>query len=556
MLSFKPSAVTGSNIPVRIKNALFCIPCLLFTDEALKGEHQRLKQGNAFTNEGFSRWKKQFEGVAKHEASSCHRSAVVAQALFLQGQTVQSSLSKNLEADAIKRKTEVARNRSIVKRIVDTIVFLGGQGLSLRGHRETLTSNVVNGGNFLEALKFLSMYDPTMQQHLSNVQARQCRLAGKGRRGRGSHLNFMSNDTQNKLVSIISQQITKTIVIAIEECRAWAIIVDTTPDVTSCEQVSICVRIVHINGTVSEHLLAIQKANSTTAENIFDVLFSTLQSKDVSFNKLVAQAYDGASNMSGCYNGLQALVHRRINSNVIYVHCYAHTLNLVLSDTAAVAIDTVTLFGNLEVLYVLFRKSLKAHAVFEDVQRSEGLEIRSLKRLNTTRWSSREMCIKSFIERHKSIVLSLERIQDDTTFDGKQRSEAAGLLLSINTKQFLATLYLFHEVFGRTGPLSRYLQSTHTDFSNAMTMVNAVVTSLEQMRENVGEIIRIMEQAVGDFDNVAWKPTRVCYCRTTTAAHSSNAVQDTETPLEAWERNTFYVVIDTILGSLIGTDSK
>ena len=65
------------------------------------------------------------------------------------------------------------------------------------------------------------------------------------------------------------------------------------------------------------------------------------------------------------------------------------------------------------------------------------------------------MCIKSFIERHKSIVLSLERIQDDTTFDGKQRSEAAGLLLSINTKQFLATLYLFHEVFGHTGLLSR-----------------------------------------------------------------------------------------------------
>ena len=27
----------------------------------------------------------------------------------------------------------------------------------------------------------------------------------------------------------------------------------------------------------------------------------------------------------------------------------------------------------------------------------------------------------------------------------------------------------------------------------------------------------IMEQAVGDFDNVAWKPTRICYCRTTTA---------------------------------------
>ena len=75
---------------------------------------------------------------------------------------------------------------------------------------------------------------------------------------------------------------------------------------------------------------------------------------------------------------------------------------------------------------------------------------------------------------HKSIVLSLERIQDDTTFDGKQRSDAAGLLLSINTEQFLATLYWFHEVFGYNGPLSHCLQSTHANFSNSMTMVNAV----------------------------------------------------------------------------------
>ena len=154
----------------------------------------------------------------------------------------------------------------------------------------------------------------------------------------------------------------KTIVITIEQCRAWAIIVDTTPDVTSCEQVSICVKIVHVNGTVSEHLLAIQNANSTMAENVFDLLFSTLQSKDLSINWL----HKHTSNLQR----LQALVHRRINSNVI---CYAHTLNLVLSDTAAVVIDTVTLFRNLEVLYLLFIKSLKAHTVFE-LRRAKDLK--------------------------------------------------------------------------------------------------------------------------------------------------------------------------------------
>ena len=87
-----------------------------------------------------------------------------------------------------------------------------------------------------------------------------------------------------------------------------------------------------------------QRAMETTAEeDLFTVIHTTLQSKDLSFKKLVAQTYDGASNMSGCYNGLQALIQQRINPNILYTHCYAHTLNLILSDTASVAIDALSL---------------------------------------------------------------------------------------------------------------------------------------------------------------------------------------------------------------------
>ena len=165
-----------------------------------------------------------------------------------------------------------------------------------------------------------------------------------------------------------------------------------------------------------------------------------------------------------------------------------------MSDTATVAVDVVTLFGNLEKLYVLFSKSQRVHALFEDVQKSEGLRhIRSLKRLNTVRWNSREMCIRTFVERHKYIILTLEMIQNDSTFDNKQRSEAAGLLVSINTKQFLATLFLFREIFAHTGPLSRYLQTVNIDFSKALTMIECVSSSLELMRQKAEDVIRIME---------------------------------------------------------------
>ena len=98
------------------------------------------------------------------------------------------------------------------------------------------------------------------------------------------------------------------------------------------------------------------------------VIIQAFESKNVSFEKLVAQAYDGASDMSGCYNGLQAIIKEKIGKHVIYVHCYAHSLNLVLKDTVAVDPNVITLFDNLEILHNLFNRSIKIHEYFEKAQ--------------------------------------------------------------------------------------------------------------------------------------------------------------------------------------------
>ena len=356
----------------------------------------------------------------------------------------------------------------------------------------------------------------------------------------------MSYKSQNKLISIINEHITCTIVKAIHNCRAWSLMADTTPDISHHEQVSIYVRIVHLNGHVSEHLLACQRAPGTTAEDLYGVIMSVLKLRDVSFDKLIAQAYDGASNMSGCYNGLQSLIQTRINPNILYVHCYAHCLNLVKSDAAATSVDVVTLFGNLETLYVLFTRSQKVHGLFEEVQRSQGCAIRSLKRLNTVRWSAREMCLSTFLERYECILLTLNQIQTEVSFDLKHRSEAAGLLSSIQTREFLATAFLFQEIFAKTGPLSRYLQSVNMDYAKALAMIDSVIASLERMRSAPQDIIDIMERSVQDSSSIQWKTTRVSrrMCRNTEDG------EVLETSEESWQRKTFFVALDTIIASM------
>ena len=54
------------------------------------------------------------------------------------------------------------------------------------------------------------------------------------------------------------------------------------------------------------------------------------------YDNLVVQSYDEASNMSR-YNDLQAKFKELVGKeHIIFVHCYAHTLFLVLGNTVTV----------------------------------------------------------------------------------------------------------------------------------------------------------------------------------------------------------------------------
>jgi hypothetical protein len=140
---------------------------------------------------------------------------------------------------------------------------------------------------------------------------------------------------------VIGKLVKSAIVKSINDCKAWALIADTTPDVSHHEQLSICVRIVDKYGYCFEHLLCCTRASGTTARSLFDTIMKALKAEGVTFGKIVTQTYDGASNMSGYCNGLQAIVQKEIGNHVVYTHCYAHTLNLVLSDSVRKTCDNV-----------------------------------------------------------------------------------------------------------------------------------------------------------------------------------------------------------------------
>lgn len=61
----------------------------------------------------------------------------------------------------------VDRNRQHVKVVLDIVMMCAKQDIPLRGHRET--EEAMNRENFLEIFKFISKYEPEVENRLQQL---------------------------------------------------------------------------------------------------------------------------------------------------------------------------------------------------------------------------------------------------------------------------------------------------------------------------------------------------------------------------------------------------
>ena len=83
----------------------------------------------------------------------------------------------------------------------------------------------------------------------------------------------------------------------------------------------------------------------------------------------VGFASDGASVMSGCWGGVQALLLKDFFQRALYVHCQSHRLNLVLVDVAGKLIPEVRDFFNYLGSIASFFNAVTRHGILHDVQK-------------------------------------------------------------------------------------------------------------------------------------------------------------------------------------------
>ena len=307
------------------KDSAFCLCCYLF-----KSSIGKQAGGNTFVSEGFSNWKKMslLEAHVGNHNSSHYKCYKKCEALMDGKQQIEHVFMKKNIKDRISYRVRLIAS-------VDCIRFLVRQGLAFRGHDESQESN--NQGNFIELLTFLA-------DHNEEVRAVALKNAPE-------NLKLTSPKIQKDIVNACAME-TINVIIKDMGDAVFSILVDESRDVSIKEQMVVMFRYVDKNGCVIERFIGIEHVPNTTAISLKIAIDKLFSKHGLSISKLRGQGYDGASNMSGEFNGLKSIIMKE-NECAFFVHCFAHQLQLALLGVAKKH-DLIGIFFFIHVLLILF----------------------------------------------------------------------------------------------------------------------------------------------------------------------------------------------------------
>ena len=446
--------------------AIFCYACRAFP---VAGSEL------TWTCLGFSNWKISMEMkkvIKLHEASKSHHDSMI------QWTDFQNSLRiGSIETKLGGLTVQVIRdNRHFIKTIAQVVTLCAVQDLPLRGHLEgrliDYKKEVIdpgfncgfrNRGNFLEIFTAFGVHDKVILEKLNGELNAQ----------------YVHHSIQDSVLSILAKSVSQDILKDLKTAKYLALLVDESRDCGKHEQISVCVRYV-CERVLNEDFFNFVRAKGLDANSIMNKLKEVLAVMGVCARDfMIAQCYDGASTMSGRLGGLQTPMRQEVCPMALYVHWWAHRLNLGVVACCQDLDKAVSFFDNIQQLYTFFSASVR-HDFFEKTQEILGKykgRHRELKALSKTRWCCQAEACSAVAITLGPIIAAVEHFAQDRSAD---RRVAAQSIVSFIDTDFVICLQLFRKVLTLSLYSANYLQDKHLDIGIAIDHIDTLRMSLSK----------------------------------------------------------------------------
>ncbi|CAF2093447.1 unnamed protein product [Rotaria magnacalcarata] len=379
-----------------------------------------------------------------------------------------------------KREEILKLNEKIVVTLLDVARFLSRQSLSFQGDADSER-------NFVAAVNMIRRCDPVLDQWFKDVNLRPY------------HTSYLHHDSQNELIKLLGSAVHKSILNDINNAPFISITTDSTMDASHKEIYTIVVRFVK-NSVVQERIISVAQLNSKVGQDICEHILEQLKICGISTDKIIAQSYDNASNMSGKRLGVQACLSKCLNRSIMYIPCSTHSVNLVLQHGSRVSIDYINCFGILQELYNFFTGGIKRHALLcEELSKtSYGLLVKDLSK---TRWSNRYEAIRAVIISYQQIMITLQKLSG-IDIDNNTRQAATNLFKKLCSFTFYTVLLFLKNIMASSNALIVHLQKPEMDISTSIDMVKDTINLLHQMHDDHMSLDAIIEVSRKDLEKL------------------------------------------------------
>lgn len=437
-------------------NKLYCWPCVIFSREE-----------NVWTKHGFSDLNNFHNIKGRHEANSNHIQCSIDLTKF--GKTgIETRFGGNFSKNIEKHNMTVKINRYILSSMIDAICYLAQQELAFRGHGGPESS--VDGGNYVELVYLMAQRDELLKTYLSI----------------STIFNDFSEDIQNDLIRSTSNVLLKKIETEIRDTSFVAIIMDETTDVVSKSRLFAVLRYLNDNVVLERFLGFTDVDENLSAKALSEHLFHFI-SKFGCEGKLMAQTYDGVNIISGEHCGLQTLVRSKYE-NAIYVHCYAHKLDIVLKQSVEYIKECKIFFSSLDGLSAFFSKST------ERVQAIENAVNKRLPFISGsiahTKWKYNNGRLIELMHEHGEDVLifMVSIMENAENWDSETLFSSRGYVEIIQDFDFVFFLKIFSTILPQATVFSEHLEKNIFDTAYCTKKIDELITSLKYTRKQFNNI--------------------------------------------------------------------
>ena len=206
---------------------------------------------------------------------------------------------------------------------------------------------------------------------------------------------------------------------------------------------------------------------------------------------LRGQVHDGASNMSGAYNGEQAILLKE-QPLAHYTRCISHCTNLVAASISSLpgmrdVLSYLNELGKLASNTIKFRNVLNGS--------NEMFNLKKLRPLCPARWTIRCSAIENLLVNYYAILAALRQFVSESTISTEQRSKATGILLYFSKGGSYLLLKGSYKVFFMQEKLAVVSQSRSANYDGVRECVQSTAEGIkEAARSNFPRLYKEVDE--------------------------------------------------------------